>query len=53
MMGYRVDNGRQEVISVLFDRDHFDEESAGEWWLRTASRTRASHATPGCGRWRA
>ena len=46
MMGYRVDNGRQEVISVLFDRDHFDEESAGEWWLTHKTRFMAPSQVP-------
>jgi hypothetical protein len=32
VMGYHNSNGRQDVISVLFDRSYFDEASAGEWW---------------------
>jgi hypothetical protein len=30
--GYRTDNGKQEVISIIFDRSHYDEDSAAAWW---------------------
>jgi hypothetical protein len=32
VMGYREDNGKQEVVSILFDRSQFTQDHAAEWW---------------------
>jgi hypothetical protein len=32
VMGIREDNGRQQALSLIFNRDLFDEEKAGQWW---------------------
>ena len=32
VVGQLEDGGREKVSSILFDRDHFDEASASQWW---------------------
>jgi len=32
VVGTREDNGRQQALSLVFNRDLFDEEKAGQWW---------------------
>ena len=32
VMASRIDNGKQEVLAILFDRSQFDEPTAAGWW---------------------
>ena len=32
VVGKLEEGGREKTCSILFDRDHFDESSAAQWW---------------------
>lgn len=38
VMGTREDNGQQQALSLIFNKDLFDEEKAGQWWEENGHR---------------
>lgn len=38
VMGNLIEGGAQKVCSILFDREQFSEDAAGQWWEHNCSR---------------